>query len=442
MVKACHAAGIEVILDIVFNHTTEGNHDGPTISFKGFDNGVYYFTVPDDRQFYMDYSGCGNTLDCNHPAVEKLIMDCLTFWVREMHVDGFRFDEGSVLTRGEDGAPMAQPPVVWSIELAEELLDTKVIAEAWDAAGLYQVGYFPGYRWAEWNGRYRDTVRRFVRGDAGLLGDVARRLSGSSDLYQAEGRAPINSVNFITCHDGFTLNDLVSYDVKHNEANGEGGRDGNDDNLSANYGWEGPSEDAALEAFRSRQVKNFAALLLLSQGVPMISMGDEVRRTQHGNNNAYCQDGPLSWFDWDLVERHADVLRFFRGMIALRRANPTLHRRSYATGARNGRGLLDLSWHGCTLDRPGWDDPSGRAIAFTLGAAGEADADLHVICNMAEEDLTFELPALDGRRWWRVVDTALPSPDDIADACGGRLVEGSEHLACGHSVVVLASRAG
>ena len=352
MVKACHRAGIEVILDIVFNHTTEGNHEGPTIAFKGFDNAVYYFTVPGAREFYMDYSGCGNTLDCNHPAVEKMILDCLMFWVREMHVDGFRFDEGSVLTRGEDGAPMAHPPVIWSIELGEELLDTKVIAEAWDAAGLYQVGYFPGHRWAEWNGKYRDTVRRFVRGDAGLVGDVAQRIAGSADLYQAAGRAPINSVNFVTCHDGFTLNDLVSYDVKHNDANGEGNRDGNDDNMSWNCGWEGPSDDPRLETFRSRQVKSFAAMLLLSQGVPMITMGDEVRRTQQGNNNAYCQDGPISWFDWDQVDRHDDVLRFFRRMIAFRAEHPVLHRKRYFTGEHNDRGIADLSWHGSRSTLP------------------------------------------------------------------------------------------
>jgi isoamylase len=440
MVKACHKAGIEVILDVVFNHTSEGNHLGPTVSFKGFDNATYYYTVPDDRQYYMDYSGCGNTVNCNHPAVEKLILDCLRFWVEKMHVDGFRFDEGSVLTRGEDGAPMVHPPVIWSIELSEELLDTKVVAEAWDAAGLYQVGYFPGYRWAEWNGRYRDTVRRFVRGDPGLLGDVADRLAGSADLYQHGGRAPINSVNFVTCHDGFTLNDLVSYDGKHNDANGEGNRDGNDDNMSSNSGWEGPSTDPDLELFRSRQVKNFAAILLLSQGVPMISMGDEVRRTQDGNNNAYCQDNQLSWFDWQQVDRHADVLRFFQQMVALRKSHPVLHRSRFFTGERNERDVPDLVWHGCALESPGWDDPSGRALAFTLGALEGEHDDLHVILNMSDDALDFELPPVEGRAWWRAVDTALPPPYDIAEPGSEQLVNGPTYLATGRSVVVLTSK--
>jgi isoamylase len=440
MVKACHRAGIEVILDIVFNHTAEGNHLGPQINFKGFDNSSYYYTVPSDRQYYMDYSGCGNTLDCNHPAVEKLIIDTLTYWVKEMHVDGFRFDEGSVLTRGEDGAPMAHPPVIWQIELSEDLLDTKVVAEAWDAAGLYQVGYFPGQRWAEWNGRYRDTIRRFVRGDAGLLGDAANRIAGSSDLYQAAGRAPVNSVNFVTCHDGFTLNDLVSYNAKHNEANGEDNRDGNDDNLSSNYGVEGPSGDAVVESFRSRQVKNFAAVLLVSQGVPMLTMGDETRRSQQGNNNAYCQDNELSWLDWSLAEQNADVLRFFQRMITFRRTHPVLHRRGFFTGQRNERGVLDLTWHGCQLGAPGWDDPGGRALAFTLGALGSEQDDLHVILNMSDDALEFELPELAGRAWSRAVDTALASPLDIAEPGAEQLVTDPGYLASGHSVVVLVSK--
>ena len=322
MVKALHRAGIEVILDVVFNHTSEGNHLGPTINFKGFGNEIFYHLVPGAKQYYMDYSGCGNTVNCNHPVAEKFIVDSLRFWVEEMHVDGFRFDEGSILSRGQDGAPMAYPPVVWDIELSEPLMDTKIIAEAWDAAGLYQIGYYPGNRWAEWNGRYRDDIRRFVKGEPGLVGAVAARIAGSADIYQAGGHLPINSINFITCHDGFTLNDLVAYNAKHNEANGEGNGDGNNDNLSWNCGWEGKTEDAAVEALRERQIKNFAAILMLSQGVPMLVAGDEVRRTQQGNNNAYCQDNEISWFDWDLIGKNQHLFRFWKQMIGFRKRHP------------------------------------------------------------------------------------------------------------------------
>lgn len=260
MVKALHKAGIEVILDVVFNHTDEGNHEGPTINFKGLDNSVYYHLVTSEQQYYMDYSGCGNTVNCNHPMVEKLIVDCLEFWVKEMHVDGFRFDEGSILSRGQDGAALIHPPVIWHIETSESLANTKIIAEAWDAGGLYQIGYFPGYRWAEWNGRFRDDIRSFVKGDPGLVGAVAKRIAGSADLYQESGHLPINSVNFVTCHDGFTLNDLVSYNYKHNEANSEGNRDGIDENLSWNCGFEGETDDLEIDALRRQQIKNFIAM--------------------------------------------------------------------------------------------------------------------------------------------------------------------------------------
>ncbi len=286
MVKALHRAGIEVLLDVVFNHTDEGNQLGPLFSFAGLDNTAYYYLDPTDQRYYYDYSGCGNTLMANHPIVTKLIVECLEFWVREMHVDGFRFDEAAVLTRGVHGEVLDEPPVVWQIELSDELADTKIIAEAWDAAGAYEVGRYPGYRWAEWNGRYRDTMRRFLRGDAGIVGDVAARLTGSADMYAPRGHRPINSVNFITCHDGFTLADLVSYDGKHNDANGENNRDGMDDNMSWNCGAEGPTGDPAVLALRARQTRNAATLLLLSRGVPMILAGDEFGRTQQGNNNA------------------------------------------------------------------------------------------------------------------------------------------------------------
>ncbi len=441
MVKALHKAGIEVILDVVFNHTDEGNHEGPTINFKGLLNSVFYHLVPWNKEYYMDYSGCGNTINCNHPIVQKLIVDSLEFWVKEMHVDGFRFDEASILSRGQDGIPMIHPPIVWQIETSEILADTKIIAEAWDAAGLYQIGYFPGYRWAEWNGRFRDDVRRFVKGDAGLVGAVAWRLSGSADLYQASGHLPINSVNFITCHDGFTLNDLVSYNDKHNEANGEDNRDGINDNLSWNCGAEGETDNPEIDALRQQQIKNFAAILLLSQGVPMITLGDETRRTQQGNNNAYCQDNEISWFDWNLVEKNADIYRFFKLMINFRKCYCTasLRRRNFFNGEVNGRGLADISWHSLKLFTPGWDNPDARVIAFTLGASDES-ADIHVMLNMYWEALEFEIPTVAGRRWYKVVDTAQPSPLDIVEAGKETKVSDDVCLVQSRSVVVLISK--
>jgi glycogen operon protein len=440
MVKALHRAGIGVILDVVFNHTDEGNQLGPTFSFKGIDNRTYYFLVPWDLQYYMDFSGCGNTFNCNHPIAQKLIVECLRYWVREAHVDGFRFDEGSILSRGEDGMPSAHPPVVWQIELDDELADIKVIAEAWDAAGLYQIGHFPGDRWAEWNGRYRDDMRRFVKGDPGLVGAVASRLAGSSDLYQAQGRLPVNSINFVTCHDGFTLNDLVSYNDKHNQANGEGNNDGIDDNLSWNCGVEGESSDPAIEALRNRQVRNFAALLLLSRGVPMFVAGDEVRRTQQGNNNAYCQDNAVSWFDWTLLDRNRDLLRFWKRMIEFRKRHAALRQRQFFTGAVNERGLADVTWHGTVLGAPGWSDPEARALGMTL-AGFNGDPDLHVMLDMLWDSLEFQVPVVPGRRWLLAADTAQAPPYDIADPGGEPAVTGNTCTVQSRSVVVLVNQA-
>lgn len=441
MVKALHKADIEVILDVVFNHTSEGNHDGPTINFRGINNNIFYHLVPFDRQYYMDYSGCGNTISANHPLVQKLILDSLEFWVKEMHVDGFRFDEASILSRDQNGVPMAHPPVVWQIETSEILADTKIIAEAWDAAGLYQVGYFPGYRWAEWNGRFRDDIRRFVKGDPGLVGAVAQRVSGSADIYQVSAHLPINSINFINCHDGFTLNDLVSYNYKHNEANGEGNRDGINDNLSWNCGIEGETDNPEVDALRRRQIKNFAAILLLSQGVPMITAGDEIRRTQKGNNNAYCQDNKISWFDWDLVQENADIFRFFKLMINFRKSycNNALRRRLFFSGEVNERGLADISWHGSKLFAPGWGNPDGRALAFTLGGF-EGSGDIHVMLNMYWDALEFEIPPVEGRRWYKVLDTAQPSPMDIVEPGQEILVSSNVYSVQGRSVVVLVSK--
>ena len=429
LVKALHRAGIEVILDVVFNHTDEADELGPTFSYRGIDNRTYYILAPGDPQYYMDYSGCGNTFNCNHPIPEKLIVESLCYWVREAHVDGFRFDEGSILSRDENGQISMHPPVVWAIELQDELADTKAIAEAWDAAGLYQVGGFPGDRWSEWNGRYRDDIRSFVKSDPGMVGAVASRMAGSSDLYQADGRLPTNSVNFVNCHDGFTLNDLVSYNQKHNEANGENNRDGNNNNLSWNCGVEGASDDPAVEALRSRQIRNFTAMLMLSRGVPMFVAGDEVRRTQQGNNNAYCQDNAVGWFDWTLVEKNADMHRFFKRMIEFRKAHAALRRDQFF--APN-----EIAWHGTQLNNPNWYDPNERTLAMTLAGSG-GDPDIHVMLNMYWKGLDFELPT--DRRWLKVVDTAAQPPHDIEDPGSETPVTGSTYSVQGRSVVVLIS---
>jgi isoamylase len=439
MVKALHKAGIEVILDVVFNHTDEGNHQGPTFSFRGFDNLNYYYLTPGNEQFYYDFTGCGNTFNCNHPVGSKLILESLRFWVEHMHVDGFRFDEGSVLSRGPDGTPMEFPPVLWQIELDEVLADTKVIAEAWDAAGLYQVGHFPGFRWAEWNGVFRDTMRRFVRGDAGIVGDVADRVSGSPQLYQNSGHLPVNSVNFITAHDGFTMNDLVSYNQKHNDANGEGNRDGVDDNMSWNCGAEGATDDPAVESLRERQVRNYATLLMLSQGVPMFVMGDEVRRSQGGNNNAWCQNNPVGWFDWSLPEKNGGMLRFWSELIAFRKSHRSVHRSRFFDGRVNARGMSDIAWHGTEVNEPGWSDPEARALAWTVAAFDEG-ADIHVMTNMYWEPLSFALPEAGGRHWHVAIDTARPAPEDIRKP-GHEVPVTTDRLTVeGRSIVVLVSK--
>lgn len=439
MVKALHKAGIEVILDVVYNHTNEGNHQGPTFSFRGIDNRLYYHLVQGNLQYYMDYSGCGNTLNCNHPVVEKFITESLEFWVKEMHVDGFRFDEGSILSRGEDGAPMPHAPVLWNIELMDSFADIKLIAEAWDAAGLYQIGSFPGYRWAEWNGRYRDTIRGFLKGDAGLVGEVAARISGSADIYQRSGRGAENSINFVTCHDGFTLNDLVSYAQKHNAANGEENRDGINDNLSWNWGAEGATDDPEILRFRKQLMKNAAALLLLSQGVPMILGGDEMGRTQQGNNNAYCQDNEISWFDWRLLEENQDLFLFFKQMIALRKQCTSLRRGTDFGKRVNPNGFCEIEWHGCMLHAPGWNNPACRVSAFTLASFVEDEPDLHVMFNMDSAPLTFEVPKLNKGQWKRFADTALPS--DEAGAAPGRttvVIDGS-YIVSPFSTVILST---
>ena len=414
LVKALHRAGIGVILDVVFNHTAEGGADGPYINFRGLENSVFYHLDPGDRRIYRDYTGCGNTLNCNHPIVAAFILNCLEYWVREMHVDGFRFDLASAMARGENGQPLHDAPLIWGIELSDQLAACKLIAEAWDAAGLYQVGNFPGWRWAEWNGRYRDVMRRFVRGDRGLIGEVATRLCGSPDFYQPQHRLPINSINFITCHDGFTLHDLFSYEQKHNEANGEDNRDGNNDNLSSNCGVEGDSDDPEILGLRRRLAKNTVAVLLLSQGVPMLLAGDERLNTQQGNNNAYCQNNALSWLDWTDSDAAADMLRFVRRMIALRRRHPSLMRRRFLSGNPVGeRGLPDISWYGIDGEAPDWHDDRAQVLAFTLAGIKGGEADLHVILNMSGDPLETRLPPIGDSHWRLAVDTSRASPDDI-----------------------------
>lgn len=435
-VRALHDAGIGVLLDVVFNHTAEAGAEGPTINFKALANEVFYHHEAGDPRRFRDYTGCGNTVNCNHPLVTNFFLQCLEYWAQELGVDGFRFDLASVFARGQDGAPIADPPLTWGIELSRALAQRAVIAEAWDAVGLSHVGAFPGIRWAEWNGRYRDTLRRFVRGDAGLVGEVATRISGSQDMYG--NRTPQHSVNFVTCHDGFTLYDLVSHGYKHNEANGEDNRDGNNDNLSWNCGAEGETGNSAVLALRRRQAKNLMAILLLSQGTPMILAGDEVLRSQRGNNNAYCQDNEISWFHWRFDEPGRNMLRFTRAMIALRRRHPSLHRRRFLAGRPvPGSDLPDIAWHGERLGAPGWFDGNARFLAYTLAGTTADEAPLHVILNMSDESRTAEVPALAGCRWRQAVDTALDPPRDIALPGRGDLLAGTRYVAESRSVVVL-----
>lgn len=441
-VRALHAAGIGVLLDVVFNHTAEGGADGPTINFKAIANDIFYHHDPTEPRRYRDYTGCGNTVNCNHPLVTNFIVHCLEYWAEDLGVDGFRFDLASVFARGEDGTVLAHPPLPWDIELSRVLVERPVIAEAWDAAGLYHVGAFPGMRWAEWNGRYRDVLRRFVRGEPGLISEVATRLAGSSDLYADDRRLPGNSVNFITCHDGFTLHDLVSYNDKHNEANGEDNRDGTSDNLAWNGGAEGETGDVAILELRRRQAKNFMAILFLSQGVPMILAGDEVLRSQGGNNNAYCQDNELSWFDWRLVDTNRDMLRFVRELIALRKRHPSLRRPRFLSGRpAPGATLPDVMWHGERLNEPAWSDASARLLAFTLAGTRDDETPLHVILNMSDDVRAVAVPALADYRWRRVLDTALATPQDIAPPDAQAGVEGDHYRVQPRCVVVLEAQA-
>lgn len=405
MVKSFHRAGIEVILDIVLNHTAEGNELGPTVSLRGMDNSIFYMLQEDERRYYMNFSGVGNTLNGNHPVVRDFIMQVLRYWVMDMHVDGFRFDLASVLGRDEHGNLLQNAPLLESIAEDPILRGVILIAEAWDAGGAYQVGSFSESRWAEWNGRFRDDVRRFWLGEAGMMGSFASRICGSADLYQRSGKGPGNSVNFVTSHDGFTLNDLVSYKQKHNEENGEYGRDGTDANYSDNCGVEGPSESTDVEALRNRLIKNFLVTLFISRGIPMLLAGDELRRTQRGNNNAYCQDNAVSWVDWNFLEKHREIHRFARGMIAFRRAHPVLRRAAFYSDA-------DIQWFGPQGTAPAWADPGRKSFACLI--FGQSEADLFLMFNADTAPSDFSIPAAPGIKTWRVaVDTSHEAAGDL-----------------------------
>ncbi|HQI86004.1 MAG TPA: alpha-amylase family glycosyl hydrolase, partial [Anaerolineae bacterium] len=436
MVKALHRANIEVILDVVFNHTAENDHTGPTLSFRGLENRAYYL-LQENPARYADYSGTGNAINANNSIVRRMILDCLRYWVSEMHVDGFRFDLASVMSRDKRGRLLEDPPILWEIESDPVLAGTKIIAEAWDAAGLYQLGSFIGHRWAEWNGQFRDDVRRFVKGDEGTVEKLAARIAGSPDLFPQEGREPNRSINFVTCHDGFTLNDLVSYNKKHNGANLEFNLDGADVNFSWNCGVEGPTLDPAIQALRLRQIKNFITILFFSQGTPMLLMGDEVRRTQRGNNNAYSQDNEVSWFDWRNLEQHAEVLRFVQNVIAFTQSLALLREECFLS-ENAGSKASSITWHGVQLYAPDWASHS-HSLAFELYHPDNHEH-LHVMLNAYWEPLTFTLPApRNGTHWRRIIDTNLPPPDDFCAPDVAPPIEGGQYIVAPRSVVVLAA---
>lgn len=446
LVKELHRNGIEVILDVVFNHTAEGDEHGPTISFRGLDNKTYYMLTPDGH--YLNFSGCGNTLNCNHPIVRVFVLDCLRYWASEYHIDGFRFDLASILGRDPQGEPLANPPLLENLAYDPILAKCKLIAEAWDAGGLYQVGSFPDYdRWGEWNGKYRDEMRRFLKGDGGLAVEIAQRLQGSPDLYEAAGRKVDSSVNFITAHDGFTLADLYAYNQKHNEANGEDNRDGADHNDSWNCGVEGPTDDPEIQVLRRRLMRNAIALLMVSQGIPMILMGDEMCRTQNGNNNAYCHDSELTWLNWELLQTNADFFRFVKNCIAFRHAHPVLRGQNFFRQEDYmGSGYADISWHGLQAHDPDWGEHC-RTLAFMLcgkHAKGGTNKDdfLYVAMNMHWEPHKFELPHLPiGMRWHLFVNTALQPPQEICQPGMETVLADQNYLEMGaRSVVILVGR--
>lgn len=444
MVKELHKAGIEVILDVVYNHTAEGNEHGYTFEFRGLQNDVYYSLPSDNLQYYNNYSGCGNSFNCNSAAGGQLILDSLRYWVLNMHVDGFRFDLASILTRNENGSPVPydMPSITAAISEDPLLAHTKIIAEPWDAAGLYQLGGFPAgvhNRWSEWNGRFRDDMRAFIRGDEGAVRAAATRICGSADCYNHSGRKPSASINFITAHDGFTLNDLVSYNNKHNEENGENNRDGSDDNFSYNHGFEGECVNPKIEALRVKKIKNFFVYLMISQGVPMFVAGDEMRRTQNGNNNAYCQDNAISWINWDLARKNAALVRFTSLLIQLRKSHPVFHRTTFFGTDKNLP--AEVIWYDLNAKVLDWTKASSF-LAFKLNGECEKDNDFYIASNRDIYDLTITLPALTGnRKWYRILDTSYESPDDILEKDKEELLlEQRRYVLIAGATVVLMSK--
>jgi glycogen operon protein len=452
LVRELHKHDIEVILDVVFNHTREGNHYGPTVSFKGLDNNIYYMLSP-KPEFYMDFTGCGNTFNCNHPVVRRFILDCLRYWVTEMHVDGFRFDLAAVFAIDVDQKEKGKTPLIHEIETDPVLSRIKLIAEPWSIQ-QYRLGSFSDRRWAEWNGRFRDAVRKFVKGDPGLTGELATRVAGSYDLFAPNPeseRSPFHSINFVTCHDGFTLYDLVSYNEKHNERNGEGNRDGSNDNNSWNCGWEGPVEDSdlpeaerqAIEQLRRQQIKNCLTLLFLSQGTPMLLYGDEMCRTALGNNNTVFQDNSLNWINWEFANQYAEIVRFTKLIIAFRKRHQIVRRWRYMTPDESDTPILrNITWHGV---KPREADFSGtsRFISWELEAFQtdrRSDVPIYVASNAYWEPLTIELPEMPDRRWYRVVDTSLPVEEDIVPEEQAFFLPEMTYLVRPRSTIVLVAK--
>lgn len=438
LVKAAHRLGLEVILDVVFNHTGEDDQNGPVINFKGIDNAAFYFLQANDQRLYRsDLTGCPNAVRCNHPFVTKMLTESLAYWVTEMHVDGFRFDLGAVLALGEDATRLKFPPLVWALSLDERFANIKVIVEPFGGNQGDILGSFPDMAAGTWNYRFKNAIRHFVRGDRGLIAEIATRIAGSADIFRAPDFGPLNGVSYLTCHDGFTLNDVVSFSQKHNEANGEDSGDA--DNISSNYGVEGPTADAAINTVRERQLRNFLSILFLSQGVPMLLAGDEFRRTQQGNNNPYIQDNAVSWVDWTLATQHADLIVFTRGLIDFRARHPTLRRNAFFTGLPNARRLPDIAFHGCALNQPGFGDPNSGVLALTIADPG-AGEDIHAIFNMEETALPFELPIVAGRRWFRAIDTVLPAPLTVAAEGTEVPITTPAYVASPRSAIVLVSK--
>ncbi|MCI6815782.1 MAG: glycogen debranching protein GlgX [Treponema porcinum] len=442
LVREMHKAGLEVILDVVYNHTAEGNEQGYTFSFRGFENSVYYILPPGEKQYYMNFSGCGNTMNANHPVVTQFIIDSLRYWVMEMHVDGFRFDLASALCRDSAGALQMQAFLVNAIAEDPVLSNTKLIAEPWDCGGGYLVGGFPGGRWSEWNDRYRNDIRRFIRGDEGVVTAAATRIAGSSDLYNHDGRLTTASVNFITAHDGFTLNDLVSFNGKHNDENGENNRDGTDDNNCYNHGFEGITVNPKIEKLRLKKIKNYILCLMLSQGVPMMIAGDEFRRTQNGNNNAYCQDNEVSWINWNLAEKNEELVAFTRRIIQLRKNHQVFHRETFFSTK-----TPEIEWFDFTGKNPDWSNPS-RFLAFMLDGSmcmnddGKYDSDFYVAGNTDIYDVTITLPSPHkGKKWYLAADTSIEGNDCIAESGKEECIaEQKRYILPAGSFVVLMSK--